>query len=292
MIWLNRILYWGLIKPVSLLPYPALYAVSGFLYLIFYRVFPYRKKIVTDNLKKSFPDKSEQEINRITSAFYRHFCDLIVESVKNFSISAQQAHSRLIQENPELINGYFEKGQRVIIAGGHYCNWELWAVAAKPALKHDVIGIYKRLSNAYFDRKMRESRGKFGLKLVPTKEIGDYMRIQSDVPDAIVFAVDQSPSNPKKAYWIQFLGRETAALFGTEKYATTYNLPVIWGHMTKRKRGYYSVRYELVCEKSSDTAHGEITTKLHQILEKDIRNAPEYWLWTHKRWKHKRPAEK
>lgn len=288
MIFLSRILYWLVIIPVSLLPYPLLYGFSNFLFVVLSYIFPYRKKVVMDNLRGCYPDKSEAELTAIARKFYRHFCDLIVESIKNFTISGKQAHKRMIQENAEIMNAYFESGRSVILTGGHYGNWELWAVAAKPVLKHRLIGIYKKLSNPYFDRKMRSSRGKFGLELLATKKVGDYMRTHQDDVDAVVFAVDQSPSNPEKCVWINFMGRETAALFGAEKYACTYNRPVVWAHMTKLKRGYYKVNYELVTDKPQETRHGEITEKLHQILESDISKAPEFWLWTHKRWKHRR----
>lgn len=244
------------------------------------------------NLHGCYPEKTEAELKEIARKFYRHFCDLIVESIKNFTISSDEAHRRMVQTNPEVMNKYFDAGQSVILTGGHYCNWELWAVAAKPALKHKIVGIYKRLSNPYFDLKMRSSRGKFGLELLATKNVGDYMRTNQDLVDAVVFAVDQSPSNPEKCVWIEFMGRETAALFGAEKYAGTYNRPVVWTHMKKIKRGYYEVLFELVTETPQQTEHGEITKKVHEYLEKDIAQAPEYWLWTHKRWKHQRKNQK
>jgi len=248
--------------------------------------------VVLKNLRGCYPNKTEAEVKDIAKKFYSHFCDLIVESIKNFTISSEQAHKRMIQLNPEVMNQYFDKEQSVILTGGHYCNWELWAVAAKPALKHKIVGIYKRLSNSYFDRKMRSSRGKFGLELLATKKVRDYMRVSQKELDAVVFAVDQSPSDPEKCVWIDFMGRESAALFGAEKYACTYNRPVVWAHMSKIKRGYYNVRFELVTDKPQETTHGEITKKVHEYLEKDIAAAPEYWLWTHKRWKHSRITQK
>jgi KDO2-lipid IV(A) lauroyltransferase len=287
----SRILYWLVIKPLSLLPYPMLYAFSDFFYIVFFYLIGYRKKVVYQNLRGCFPEKSEQEIRTLQKKFYRHFCDLVLESLKNFSISNETAQERMQQFGTDIINRCYEQGRSVIIAGGHYGNWELWAVASPPHFKHRLMGIYKKLSNRYFDEKMRESRGKFGLELVSTKETGEYFAENANSLTASVFAVDQSPSNPKKAFWIQFFGRETAALFGTEKYAREYNYPVVWGHIKKIKRGYYSITYEMIAENPRELAHGELTQKLHQVLEKDILTAPEYWLWSHKRWKHSRPKE-
>jgi|688.fasta_scaffold67893_4 KDO2-lipid IV(A) lauroyltransferase len=287
----SRLLFWLVIKPVSLLPYPLLYKLSDFFYVIFYYLIGYRKKVVYQNLNLCFPDKSKAEIISLQKKFYRHFCDLVLESLKNFSITNEQAQERMEQINVDAINQYFDKGRSVIIAGGHYGNWELWAVATPLHLRHRMIGIYKKLKNEYFDQKMRKSRGKFGLELVETKETGAFLDENKNSLIASVFAIDQSPSNPKKAVWIDFLGQETAALFGTEKYSREHNFAVVWGHIRKKKRGYYSITYELITDNTATLAHGELTQKLHRILEQDILVAPEFWLWSHKRWKHKRPEE-
>ncbi len=287
---MSRILFWLVIKPLSLLPYWILYGVSDFLFLVLYYLVGYRKKVVHQNLALCFPEKDEKEIKRIEKKFYHHFCDLVIESLKNFSITQEEASKRMKHFNTEIFKHYADKNQSVIIAGGHYCNWELWAVTVADVVPHKVVGIYKRLSNKFFDGKMQSSRGRFGLSLVSTKETGDYFRQNELEMNAIVFAIDQSPSNPKKCLWITFMGRETAALFGTEKYAVQYNRHIIFCHLRKVKRGYYEAHYKLVCEKPAETDPGFITQMLHDELEPDILTAPEYWLWSHKRWKHKRPA--
>ena len=288
---MSAILYWLVIKPISMLPYPVLYGISDFFFVIFYYLVGYRKKVVTANLKGCFPEKSDQEIAVIRKKFYRHFCDLVLESLKNFSITEKQAHARMKQLNPEFFKEYAERGQGLILAGGHYANWELWAVATPAFFEHKLVAIYKRLSNAYFDRKMRQTRGKFGLKLVPTKEYGTYIKDHHQDLEVSVFGFDQSPSNPKKCLWINFMGRETAALYGAEKYAKEFGLPVVYGLIRKEKRGFYIVKYIKVNDHPETTKMGEITQKLHDILESEIRRAPEFWLWSHKRWKHKRPTE-
>ena len=273
-----------------MVPYPILYGISNFFYYLIYYVVGYRKKVVFKNLKNSFPEKTDAELTVIMKKFFRHFCDLVVESVKNFSIQDKEASRRLVSVNLEVMNRYAEKGQSVILCGGHYANWELWAVAGPQQLKHQVVAIYKKLRNDYFDQKMRDSRGKFGLHLVRTLDTGEYFKSNHDKNIAMVFGFDQSPSNPKKCIWINFMGQETGALFGAEKYAKDYNLPIIYGEARKIKRGHYEMRYELITETPGDYAHGELTQILHTRLEKDIRKTPEYWLWSHKRWKHKRPS--
>lgn len=287
----SRILYWLVIKPVSMLPYPLLYALSDFFYIVLYYFVGYRKKVVLQNLKFCFPEKDDREIELMMKRFYRHFCDLVLESLKNFSVTNEVAQSRIEQHGTEILNQLGDEGKSIILAGGHYCNWELWAVASPPHFKHRLMGIYKKLNNVYFDQKMRESRGKFGLELVSTKDAGLFFKENINSVTISVFAVDQSPSNPNKAIWINFFGRETAALFGTEKYATEYDYPVVWAHLRKKKRGYYTVTYELVTKTPRELAKGELTQRLHNILEQDILEAPEYWLWSHKRWKHKKPDD-
>ncbi|MEZ4800371.1 MAG: lysophospholipid acyltransferase family protein [Flavobacteriales bacterium] len=285
----SALLYYLLLKPLSLLPYPILYGISNFFYYVIFYIVGYRKKVVFKNLKNSFPEKSDEELMVIMKKFYRHFCDLVVESVKNFSISDAAARKRFKSIHSEVMNDYAAKGQSVILAGGHYANWEFWAVAGPQHLDHNVVAIYKKLRNDYFDQKMRESRGKFGLQLVRTLDTGEFFKSNVENNIAMVFGFDQSPSNPKKCVWVDFLGQETGALYGAEKYAKDYNLPIIYGEQRKVKRGYYEIEYELLTDNPNAFANGEITQLLHTRLEKDIRKAPEFWLWSHKRWKHKRP---
>lgn len=288
---MSAILYWFVIKPISLLPYPLLYGVSDFFYVILYHVIGYRKKVVTDNLKKSFPEKSEKEIKSLRGKFYRHFSDIVFESLKNFSITKKQAEARMQTENTDIFDNLHRQGKSVILCGGHYCNWELWAVATPDFFKHRLKAIYKQLSNPYFDKKMRVTRGRFGLDMISTKEFGNYFLEHREELTVSVFAIDQSPSNPNKSVWIDFLGRETATHYGAEKYARMFNYPVVYGHLSKVKRGYYKVRYELVTMDPEKLEHGELTQQMHRLLEADIRKAPEYWLWSHKRWKHKKSED-
>jgi KDO2-lipid IV(A) lauroyltransferase len=248
----------------------------------------YRKKIVFANIQRSFPDKSEKEQKNICKQFYRHFCDLIVESIKTFSISEKEMLKRVTCKNPEVINKYYDENRSVIIAGGHFNNWELFAVAIDSLIKHKAIGIYKPLSNLYFDKKMKNTRSKYGLRMMAIKDVKRVFEKELSNLTATIFGIDQSPSNPKSAYWLNFLNQDTAVLFGTEKYAKDYNYPVLYGRLNKEKRGHYSFELFDVTDKPQETAYGEITEKVTKLLEKDICNAPPYWLWTHRRWKHQR----
>lgn len=292
MIVFNALLYYLVIIPISLLPFPLLYALSDGLYILFYYMFGYRKKVVLQNIRNSFPDKTEKEHIEICKKFYRHFCDLVVESLKTFTISEKEVLKRVICTNPEVIDKYFDQKRSVIIAGGHYNNWELFAVAVDALIKHKTVGIYKPLSNKYFDDKMRGTRGKYGLEMISTKDVKTFFDTHINVLTATIFGTDQSPSNPNNAYWMKFLNQDTGVLFGAEKFAKEYNYPVVYGRLNKLKRGHYSLDFTDVTETPTETAYGEITEKITLLLEKDIQDIPQYWLWTHRRWKHKRPEGK
>jgi Kdo2-lipid IVA lauroyltransferase/acyltransferase len=287
----NSIFYHGVIIPISHLPYSILYFLSDGLYVLMYKIFGYRKKVVIQNIANSFPNKTNQEHHQITKKFYRHFFDLILESFKVFTISESEVKQRMKVINPEVINRFYDRGQNVIMAGGHYNNWELFAMAIEGEIKHKSVAIYKPLSSVYFDKKMRESRSKFGLEMISTKKVADEFKKEQAPLRAIIFGIDQSPSSATNSYWTTFLNQDTAMLFGTEKYAKEYNFPVISVRINKIKRGHYTIEFTDVIEEPTKTAYGEITKRINQMLENDIIEKPEYWLWTHKRWKRKRPID-
>ena len=286
---LNYLLYYFIILPIAYLPFRVLYFLSDVLFLVFFHLAGYRKKVVLRNIANSFPELSKEEHNRIASKFYRHFCDVMVETFKSFAITKEELLKRNKLTNPELINQYFEKGQSVILAGGHYNNWEWVATGMDHQVKHQVIAIYKALSNKFFDEKVLKSRSNFGLQMISTKRVAEVFDNNKNDLTATIFAIDQSPSNPRKAYWMQFLNQETACFYGTEKYARQYNMPVLFGSVKKVSRGHYEYSFSVVTENPASEEKGFITKKTNLILENDILQAPEFWLWTHKRWKHQRP---
>ena len=284
---ITKVAYYILILPVSLLPYSFLYGISDIFYFIMYRIIGYRKEVIFTNLRNSFPSKSKKEVKKIMSDFYRHLCDIIMESVKGFTISEKQLRKRLIIRNPEFSNYFADKGQSIIFVGGHYNNWEICAQAFAMYSNHKCIGIYKPLSNAFINNKIYTSRSKYGMHLISMKQTKKSFE-DRDGPKAIVFGSDQSPANPKRAHWLKFLNQDTGVLFGVEKYAKEYNWPVVFVSISKVKRGFYEVDYSLITDKPMEQPHGKITEDFTKRLEQDIINQPQYWLWSHKRWKHKR----
>jgi KDO2-lipid IV(A) lauroyltransferase len=281
-----------LMQWLSRLPYGLLYMISNLLAFLARRVLGYRKKVIRGNLLNSFPNQDQSWISQVEKGYYRHFADITVESIKHFSIAESEAMRRMRHEKTELFQTYYKAGKSVLIAGGHFNNWELYALTAHQNIPHDVMGIYKKLSDPVMDDAMRNSRQRFGLEMVRTVDSQQWMEehMAGQSPKAIVMGFDQSPSNPAKAWWNTFLSQETAWYYGLEKWAREFNLPVLYGHIKKEKRGFYWTEYELITDDPRSMPEGAILERSLRLLEKDIYDQPEQWLWSHKRWKHQRPA--
>lgn len=286
------ILYYLLIKPLSLLPWRALYFISDCLYWIVYKLFKYRTQVVNANLRNSLPDRTTKEIAEIRDRFYHHFFDIIIESIKLFSARSEEIMDRMEVTNPELLDTYYAQGRDLVICGGHYSNWEYVTHAFPPRVKHQMSAIYHQLKNKFFEKIILESRSRGGTLMVSRKQTRDGYYDTVTEPIGIIFGTDQSPSIAKKVYWTTFLGQETAVAFGAEKFAKERNAVVIWGDNEKLGRGKFSVTFKVLTESPVDEPHGRISELHVAALEKQILKAPAYWLWTHKRWKRKRkPGE-
>lgn len=284
----SYILYYLVILPISYLPFCFLYLLSDFAFFIMYYVVGYRKKVVLSNIENSFPEKNSAEHNKIAKDFYKHFCDLVLEGLKGFSISEKEINRRFKMDKSGVIDEFYKNGKDIVFVGGHYNNWEILALGIGMQLDHTVIGIYKPLSNKFFNKKMIKSRQRFGLVLAPMKQVKQFMDKSYENPKGVIFAVDQSPQNKRKVVWGNFLNQDTAMFYGAEKYAKDYDLPVVYAVINKVKRGHYEAKAKLLTDKPNDMGYGEIVRLANQFLEEDIRKDPQYWLWTHRRWKHKR----
>lgn len=270
---------------VSILPFRVLYFLSDILfYLIFYLV-KYRRTVVHTNLLKSFPDKSKIERYEIEKRFYKHLLDLIFESIKTMSISREQIQKRFVIKNPEVITNYTDSGQSVIAVSGHYGNWEWGSLAFANSLNSNVLIVYKPLSNKGFEHILNRMRARFGSILVPMKQTLRKV-IEYKSQTSIVFLVgDQTPPREESNYFTRFLNQQTAVFLGIEKIALKTNYPIIYFNISKVKRGYYECTYKLLVDLPETKEKYEITNIHTQELENIIRNKPEYWLWSHRRWK-------
>lgn len=288
---MSRILYYLVLKPVSLLPFGFLYLLSDLLYFLLYRLLGFRTGVVRGNMRRSFPQATEAQLRPLERRFYRHFTDLLLETIKLFSISREALQARCTIENPEIFHEPIRKQERIIITSGHYANWEMAAQSLSLATSMQLMGIYSPIKDPFMDRMMRESRGKFGMELVSSRKVDAAFRVPCQSAEAFLFATDQAPSNPHKAYWTWFLHQETPVFFGAEKYAKAHRCPVYYAHYTKLRRGHYRVRFELLIADPEPLGYGEVTKAHVRRLEEDIRACPEWWLWSHRRWKRTRPAE-
>lgn len=286
----DRILFYIILKPLSYCPLGLLYFFSNIVYFLTFNFVRYRRKVVRTNLLKAFPDKTEAELKQIEKGFYKHFIDFIFESIKTVSISSKEVLKRTSIKNPELLERLFAEDKNVIVTCGHYNNWEFYSLSLPKLTPYTTYSIYQPLKNKFYDQILFNSRTRNGMNLIGTKDIIPFFTATSDEKKMVVIVNDQSPSNLQSAYWNMFLNQETGWNNGPEKLARKYDYTVLFGHSKKIKRGYYEVEFTVISEKPSELEVGEITNMYAHLLEQLIREKPEFWLWSHKRWKHKRPA--
>jgi len=276
----------GLGYLLSLLPYQALYAFSDFLSFLMNRIIAYRKEVILDNLKRSFPDKSHHELESIRKKFYRNFGDIIVESLKSLNLSEKQMRKRVKLNKREVFEQLYEKNKGVIMVMGHYTNFE-WIATAIPLLApQKCFAVYHPLSNKRFSNKIVQIREQFGLKLFPMAETYPFMLENPEKNPLYVFMADQSPHKGKIKYRTQFLNQTTPVHLGVENLAKKCNLAVVFIDIQRVKRGHYEITPELLFENPLEASQYEITDTHVKALEKVIIKKPSDWLWSHRRWKY------
>jgi len=285
----SAFVYYFIVYPISLLPLWVIYIFTDFFYLLLIYVFPYRKKLIRKNIFKSFPHASHGHRKKINRAFYKHLCDLLAESIKNISISERELRKRFKVSDHTLVNKLFAEGKNILLVSGHYNNWEWMITAQNLLLRHQAVGIGMPLSNAFWNGKLNQRRGRFGMKILNANNVHAYLAQTHTKPTATLVLADQAPGNSLKAYWMNFLNQKTAVFFGCEQLAHQYNSAVVFFVINKRRRGYYKVDFQLICENPSEMHYGEITEKHTNLLERSINKNPEYWLWSHNRWKRHIP---
>tara|TARA_B110001454_G_scaffold17384_1_gene15641 strand:+ start:2239 stop:3054 length:816 start_codon:yes stop_codon:yes gene_type:complete len=261
---------------------------SDFFYFLIYYVFRYRKQVVLDNLKLAFPEKPEVELLRIRKKFFKHLMDLMVESVKAFSISEKEIFKRYTYSNPELVNKYAAEGRSIALMGAHQSNWE-WSISLPKVLDIDMYGAYTKLNNTYYEKVVRDSREKFGVIGYKTSEMvrGMQKRFSAKQQGAYILLSDQSPQLHKTYYWREFFNIKVPIHTGAEMLSKRFDLVVI-NYVTKRvKRGYYTTEFQLITDTPKDFKDYQITDLYTELTEKNILEQPEYYLWSHKRFKHR-----
>jgi KDO2-lipid IV(A) lauroyltransferase len=273
----------------GIIPFFLLYPFSNFIAFLMHRVFGYREKIILDNLKRSFPEQSVEETKRMLAPVYRNLTDIIIEGIKSFTMRKRQIVRRHKILNPEMFQTYVDSKQSVIAVTAHYNNWEWGSLSASLQMSHKVVGFYKPLSNPWVDRFLKWSRSRSGTTLASIKETTVTFDNFADQPTIFLMAADQNPAKADKAYWVDFLGQETAFLHGPENHARRMNLPIVYIDIIRKKRGFYTIFLTEIIKNPSEYPKGEITQIYATKVEEMIRRYPPNWLWSHRRWKHKPP---
>lgn len=262
--------------------------LSYLMRFVVFGIFGYRKNVIEENIRNSFPNKCDQEKRKIRKQFELHLTDLIVETLKCKSISKKAIEQHVKLEIPELIAEYEQCEGGVVVVMGHLGNWEMACIRFGLDYPENVKVIYHPLHSKFFDNYLKSQRTRFGGELYPMRQVLRKMFQNKSNKTFTIFLGDQTPS-PEHCHWMNFLNQDTPVFLGTEKMATKLEMPVVYARINKVKRFHYRITTEVVCRDPKSTKENEITELHTKYLEKDIQNQPFNWLWSHRRWKHKRP---
>ncbi len=278
-----------LLKIIGYIPFWLMYLCSDIFFLISCYLVRYRKKTVIRNLQNSFPEKTDAEIRKISTGFYRHFSDLVFETLKSFQITEAALKRRMHYKNPEVLDELYKQGKSVALLSGHYGNWE-WTSSLPKILKHQVNVIYRPIQDEIFDKFMKEKRSRFGMLLMAARiSLRTMLELEKKGQLSVTYYLTDQTALKDTDYWTLFLNQETAVFSGAEKVATRFKQAVVFMDIQKVKRGYYEIEFTKLFDDASQTQTYEVTKTHTKFLEEIIRKRPEYWLWSHKRWKHIRP---
>lgn len=274
---------------VSILPFPIFYFLSDCVYLLVYHIIGYRKKVVRANLALALPHLTAKERLQIEKKSYHHLCDMFLEMVKTMTISSAEMNKRFVVTNLEVMTDLEKKGKSIMLIASHYASWE-WLLSFNQKVSIKGIGVYKKLANKHFDKLVRDIRSKYNTELVPTNQtiplIANNQR--NNIQCIYGLASDQSPKADRIFHWQSFMGVEVPVHTGPEMLAKKYDMNVVFAKVKKIKRGYYELTIVPLSENAKSVPDFEITQAYIKEVEKQIAEAPEYYFWTHKRWKHRR----
>lgn len=276
---------------IALTPFGLLYLRSDIYFFFLYHIIRYRRKVVRDNLVKSFPDKDIKEIKKIERRFYHNFCDLVVEICKMMRLKPDEMASRVTFTNPELMQSLYEKGRSVFASIPHSGNWEWYGKLMHTVSEHKASAIYKKVKDPYFEAFMKELRMNFNKDQEVMIEASTALKTlvrRKDMVNAILIVADQSPRGVDTDYWTDFLHRDTCWFYGLEKMARLLDYAVVFVDMRRVGRGRYTVTFDLICEDPNTMEEGAIMEQYVRHVERFIQDDPDNWLWSHRRWKHTR----
>ena len=283
------ILVYPLIWFVSILPFRILYVFSDIVYVLVYHIIGYRKKVVRNNIAMALPNISEKERLNIEKKFYHHLCDMFLEMMKTMTISEKEMNKRFVFTNLELYTALEKKQKSIAVMIAHYATYE-WVISMNRKIEFEGFAIYKKVNNKYFDKLVRNIRSKFKATLITTSQTIPVIKENESLGHRGVygFASDQSPQESKAFHWQKFMGIETPVHTGAEMLVKRFDMNVIFLRVKKVKRGYYEATFELMFDNPKAIPDYQISDEFLRRVEKQIYEAPEFYLWTHKRWKHRK----
>lgn len=283
------ILVYPLIWFISILPFRILYVFSDMVYVLVYHVIGYRKKVVRKNIAMTLPHLSEKERLHIEKKSYHHLCDMFLEMMKTMTISEKEMNKRFVFTNLELYTALEKKQKSIAVMIAHYATYE-WVISMNRKIEFEGFAIYKKVNNKYFDKLVRNIRSKFKATLITTSQTIPVIKENESLGHRGVygFASDQSPQESKAFHWQKFMGIETPVYTGAEMLVKRFDMNVIFLRVKKVKRGYYEATFELMFDNPKAIPDYQISDEFLRRVEKQIYEAPEYYLWTHKRWKHRK----
>lgn len=285
---LSFILLYPILWLTSLLPMRLLYIKSNGIFYLVYYIFGYRKKVVKANLTLVFPEKTSEEVNRISKLFYRHLCDMIFETIKSLTISEKELSKRFQYTNLDYLDKLYEQGKSVLLMCGHYASWE-WSGQLAKRTSFSAFAVYKKLDNRYFDQLVKKIRGRFGGTIVPNTQITKtlYRKYKEGTQTITLILSDQTPK-PKSFKERQlFMGIDVPVFTGTEELAKMLDFSAVYFKVEKISRGYYTATFIPLAESPKLIEDFQITRMFLEEIEKQVKEAPQYYLWSHKRWKHR-----
>ncbi len=284
----TRLLFRLILYPLSWLPLPVLYGISRIFYGIIAYMVKYRSSVIENNLRASFPEMTDREIREVKKKNYRFLSEMAAEMIKMLSMSKAQLRKRYYCTNPEMVNQFYDQGKSVILMSAHYNNWEWMILSLNDQFKHHGVGVGAPNSNKVFEKMINHARTRYGTTVVFADTIRAEFRRRYDhrIYTSYMMLADQSPPHPDKCYITRFLNQPSGVIFGPEYNAKKFDIPVLYYEVIRDRKGYYHIEVKLITEDPQNTAYGEITETYIRLLENTIRSKPEYWLWTHRRWKH------
>lgn len=272
---------------ISKLPLKILYIFSDVIFFLNYYIVGYRKEVITQNLRKSFPDKSEEEIKDIRKKFYLNFSDYLLETIKSFSISETESRVRMQHINQHLFHEAKAEGKNIILLAGHVFNWEWINALARIMPQAHCHPVYRKVNSDFWENQMKKVRNKFGNEALEANEvILNIFRSKNNGDSAYMFVADQTPHHAHVTYGLEFLNQRTPAFIGYDKLATRMDLVFIYCEMKKVKRGYYQVNYHRIYPDGEKFTENEVVRKFHKLLENTLHKHPDNYLWSHRKWKY------